>query len=94
VGAVLTIGSGLGLIFVRGGFGAVSPRIHVGFTLALITLALEVFLLRGELAKIGAALESGATKALASMARRVSMFAGISHVLKLAILVLMLYGRV
>jgi len=93
VGAVLSIASGLGLIFVRGGFGAVSPRIHVGFTLALVTLAIELFLLRGELAKMGAALESGATRSLSAMARRVSMYAGSSHLLKLTILVLMVYGR-
>lgn len=94
VGALLTIASGLALIFVRGGFAAVSPRIHVGFTLALITLAIELVLVRGELGKLGDALESGATGALASMTRRTSMYAGIGHALKLAILVLMLYARV
>jgi hypothetical protein len=93
VGALVTIASGLGLIFVRGGFGAVSPRIHVGFTLALVTLAIEVFLLRDKLTKIGAALESGATRELSGMAKRISMYAGITHALKLTILILMVYGQ-
>lgn len=89
VGAVLTIVSGLGMIFSLGGFGAVSPRIHAGFTFALITLAVEFFVVKGTLSRLGTSLESENPRDVQSLVKRFSMVTGITHLLKLIILVLM-----
>ena len=89
VGAVLTILSGLGMIFALGGFKAVHPRIHAGFALALVTLSLEFFLVKGGLARIGAELDADKVRDLPPLVKRFAMFTGITHLLKTVILVLM-----
>jgi hypothetical protein len=89
IGAIITILSGLGMIFVLGGFKGISPRIHAGFGLALITLAVEFFLLKGAVGRLGEAFGADASKDVPSAMGKVGMFAGITHALKLVILVLM-----
>lgn len=91
IAAIVTIGSGLGMIFGLGGFGAISPRIHAGLGLAILTLAVEIILLKPAVGRLGDALSSGDGRELRPMAGRIAMFAGITHALKLVILVLMVF---
>jgi hypothetical protein len=91
VAAVVTIGSGLGMVFALGGFGAVGPRIHAGMGLAILTLAVEVMLLKPAAQRLGDALGSGDGRELRPMAGRIAMLAGITHSLKLVTLVLMVF---
>ncbi len=77
---LVTIVSGVALIFQLGGFKAVSPRIHTSLLLALIALALEMMALRPAIARLS---EEGAKPG------KIAMFGGIGHLLKLVILVLM-----
>ena len=87
VGAVATIGSGLAMIFARGGMKAVAPPIHIGLTLALLAFAVEAFAGRGAVRGIGAALANpdDARRALGKL----GMVTGIGHALKLVTLILM-----
>ncbi len=78
---VITVVTGVVLIFQLGGFKAVSPRIHASLLLALIALAVEMMALRPAIARLG---EEGAKPG------KIGMFMGIGHLLKLVILVLML----
>lgn len=91
IAALVTVGSGLGMIFGLGGFGAVGPRIHAGFSLAIVTIAVEVMGLRPTIARLRAALGAGDGKDLRAIASRIAMFAGITHSLKLVTLVLMVF---
>ncbi len=91
VAALVTMGSGLGMIFAVGGFGAVGPRIHAGLLLALITLAVEIMVLKPAVDRLGAAIESGDGRELRPIAARIAMVAGITHALKLVTLVLMVF---
>lgn len=90
LGGLLTVASGLGMIFGQGGFGAVRPTIHAGFGLALIALAVELLVLKPAVARLGEALEAGDAKAK-SAPGRIAMLSGIGHLLKLVILVLMVF---
>jgi hypothetical protein len=87
VAAVVTIGSGLGMIFARGGMKSVAPTIHIGLTLALLAVAVEAFAGRGAVRGIGAALANpdDARRALGKL----GMVTGIGHALKLVTLILM-----
>jgi uncharacterized membrane protein len=89
IAGTFTLLTGLGMVFATGGFGAVSPRIHAGFALALVTFAVELLGLRPAVSRLGQALAAGEAKDLKSMQARIAMFTGIGHLLKLVILVLM-----
>ena len=91
VAATVTMGTGLGMIFAQGGFGAISPRIHAGFALALVTFAVELLALRPAVGKLGQALASGEEKDLKALQGRIGMLTGVLHALKLVILVLMVW---
>jgi len=91
VAAIVTMGTGLAMIFAQGGFGAISPRIHAGFALALVAFAVELLALRPAVAKLGQALASGEEKDLKSLQGRIGMLTGVLHTLKLVILVLMVW---
>ncbi|NUO52741.1 MAG: hypothetical protein HOV80_28180 [Polyangiaceae bacterium] len=91
IAAVVTIGSGLGMVFGLGGFGAVGPRIHAGFGLAILTLAIEIMLLKPASFRLGDALSTGDGRELRPLAGRIAMLAGITHALKLVTLVLMVF---
>jgi uncharacterized membrane protein len=92
VAATFTLLSGLGLVFGKGGFGAISPMVHAGFALALVVFATELLGLRPTVAKLGQTLANGEAKDLKSMQARIAMFTGIGHLLKLVILVLMVFA--
>jgi len=91
IAALVTIATGVGMIFALGGFKAVQPRIHAGMLLAIITLAVEIMLLKPAAGRLGDALDSGDGRELRPMAGRIAMFAGITHALKLVTLVLMVF---
>lgn len=91
IGAIASIGSGLVMIFAMGGFGAIRPTIHAGFGLALVTLALEMFLLKPTVGRLGEALAANDVKLTKELPGKIGMFAGITHLLKLVILVLMVF---
>jgi uncharacterized membrane protein len=92
VAATFTLLSGLGMVFAKGGFGAISPMVHAGFALALVVFATELLGLRPTVAKLGQTLANGEAKDLKSMQARIAMFTGIGHLLKLVILVLMVFA--
>ncbi len=89
--AVLTIATGLGIVFLHGGFGAVSPRIHAGLGLTLMAffggLALEL----PALARIRAAVDRSALGEASPHVKRVVMGAMLEHTCWLATLVLMVW---
>jgi len=91
IAGTFTLFTGLGMVFAMGGFGAVSPRIHAGLALALVTFAVELLGLRPTVSRLGQALAAGDAKDLKPMQRRIAMFTGIGHLLKLVILVLMVF---
>ncbi len=91
VAAIVTMGTGLGMIFAQGGFGAISPRIHAGFALALVAFAVELLALRPAVGKLGQALASGEEKDLKALQGRIGMLTGVLHSLKLVIMVLMVW---
>lgn len=91
IGGLGTILSGFGLIFLMGGFGAVSPRIHTGLTLALVLLGLEWFGQRRVWGKIASAAEAGKLEDALVLAKPYTALAGVSQLLWTVILVLMVF---
>lgn len=92
VAATFTLLSGLGLVFAKGGFGAISPMIHAGFALSLVVFATELLGLRPTVARLGQTLTSGEAKDLKPLQGRIGMFTGIGHLLKLVIMCLMIFA--
>jgi hypothetical protein len=77
---VITIVTGVVLIFQLGGFKAVHPRIHTSLLLGLAALAVEMMALKPAIARLS---EPDAKPG------KIAMLAGIGHLLKVVILVLM-----
>ena len=88
--ALLTVASGLGVVFAQGGFSVMPIRIHLGIGLTLCTFTVGAVLAEPTWQRIKKIAGSGgdASEAL-GLARRFSVFYGIEHVLKLVILFLM-----
>jgi hypothetical protein len=86
---LITIVSGLGLIFLRGGMKGVPPRIHAGLGLAIVSYALLLVVIRPAASRIDEVIEKGDGNALRDLSTRLAMTTGIDHALKLVILVLM-----
>jgi hypothetical protein len=91
IGGLLTIASGLAMIFAYGGFGQVRPTIHAGLSLSFVALALELAMLRPAITKLGESLASGDGRELRTLGGRIGMFVGIGHLLKLVVLLLMVF---
>lgn len=92
ISALVTLGSGIGLIFAVGGFGAVPPAIHIGMLTGFAMLAVGGGLIGRSWHQIDSALEQGAEPAsLLPVARRLSMAVGIFHALWLLTLGLMVF---
>jgi hypothetical protein len=77
---VLTIVTGVVLIFQLGGFKAVHPRIHTSLLLGLVALAVELMALKPAISGLSAA---------DAKPGKIGMLAGIGHLLKVVILILM-----
>ena len=95
VGGIVTVLTGVALIFAMGGFGAVPPTIHVGLLLGIVMWLVGAFGMGGTARKLDAAIASGGAKdQLLPFARRMSMFTGIFHLLWVVTLALMVFRNV
>lgn len=95
VGGMLTLITGVALIFAMGGFGAVPIAIHVGLTLGIVMWALGAFGMGGTSRKLDAAIAAGAPKEqLLALARRMSALTGVFHLLWVATLGVMVFRHV
>ena len=89
--ATLTVLTGLGLIFLSGGFAGVPVRIHIGFGLTLVLAILALGVANPTWRAIAKLLGSGADPAQARpLARRFAMLTGVGHLLWVAVLALMI----
>jgi hypothetical protein len=98
VSSLVTILTGIALIFALGGFGKVPVAIHVGLTLGVILGIVGGAGIGGTWRKIDALLgPAGAPSdpsAVAALVKRLSMHTGIFHLLWLTTLVLMVFRTV
>ena len=88
---MLTLLSGVNLVFVMGGFGNVGHNIHAGLGLSLLIFAVGLGLSMPTWRRIRAILgaETGDLAEARKLAGRLGMFTGIEHLLWLVVLVLM-----
>jgi hypothetical protein len=92
ISALGTVLSGFGLIFVLGGFGSVSPGIHVGLVLSIVLMGIGGGFIGRNWKKIEAGLDDGKDAAsLAPFAKQMSIGAMIFHTLWFVVLVLMVF---
>ena len=90
---LLTLVSGLCLIFIMGGFGNVRKGIHAGFGLTLLSFAVGLALSMPTWQKIATSLrqEDGAMDEARRLSKRFAMFTGIEHLLWVVVLVVMVF---
>lgn len=90
---VLTMVSGVTLIFTMGGFGNVRKAIHAGLGLTLLSFAVGLALSMPTWRKIASLLrqEAGDMGEARRLAGRFGMFTGIEHLLWVVVLVLMVF---
>ncbi len=90
--ALLTLVSGLALVFDVGGFARVPHRIHAGLALTLAAIVVGRFFIRPALVALGRALQAqGGADEIARLERRFRAFNGVEHALRSVVLVLMIY---
>lgn len=89
--ALIAIATGVGLIFVHGGFKAVPPRIHASLGLVVIAFVVGLVLETPALVKIRAAVERSALGEAQPHVKRVVIGAMIEHSVWLVVLVLMVW---
>ena len=86
---VVTVATGLALVFLKGGFKAVSPRIHVGMLLSLIALAVGCVGVVPALRGLGHALASGDEARARALGLRFEIATWSEEMLRLIVLALM-----
>lgn len=87
---ILTILTGIGFVFFKGGFGAVPVRIHIGMTFALAMFVVGVFVMRPTWAKIEGIVASNGDLTMAKdYTKRIAMLSGIFQLLWLLSLITM-----
>lgn len=90
IAGLLTIATGLGLVFVvYGGMKGLPIRYHASLGLALVAYALLFTVLKPATARLEEALSKGEGRDLRALSKRIAMLTGIDHLLKIVILVLM-----
>jgi len=90
--SMVTLASGLGMIFLFGGFGAVPTRIHIGFAMTLAIFGVGAFGVDKAWKRIREAVTAGRPEAdLETLARRLSHLMTVENILWLAVLVLMVF---
>src|SRR5581483_12336619 len=89
--AVLTIATGLGIIFLHGGFKAVPHRIHMGLTLSLVAFFAGLVFDVPALSKMRAAVERSAIGEAQPHLKRLVVGSMIEHTCWLAALVTMVW---
>jgi hypothetical protein len=92
VSALLTVVTGLGMIFAVGGFARVPHRIHLGLLLTLLAVAAGRWLIRPALGELAAVHKRTVTAEEADrIVAKFWLVNGVEHALRLAVLVLMVY---
>ncbi len=89
--ALLTIATGVAIIFMHGGMKAVPPRIHTGLLLTLIAFFAGLALGLPAIVKMRAAVERGAIAEAQPLVKRLAIGAMIEHTCWLATLVIMVW---
>lgn len=90
--SMVTLASGLTMIFLFGGFGAVPTRIHVGFGMTLAIFGLGAFSVDRRWKRFREAASAGQSRAdLGKLERRLAHAMTLENVLWLAVLVLMVF---
>lgn len=85
----LALATGLGLIFVLGGFKHVPVRIHAGFGLSLVALALEASLLGSAFRRVAEGVTEDKLDDARAGAKQMAAFTGVLHLLRTAVFVVM-----
>lgn len=93
IGALITLVTGVLLIFMGGGFGAVTPNFHIALTLMLAAIGLSTFFTAPNMKRLVqlshvSPLDQATAEPLIG---RVGLGVSLSHALWVVILVLMLY---
>lgn len=87
---MLTVITGLALIFAGGGFTAMPLRIHIGFALTIITFFVGALFASPTWRRIAGIVERNADiNEAVALSKRMSMFMGIEHLLRTVVMVLM-----
>lgn len=91
--SILTLLTGIGLIFVAGGFAAVSKNFHAALGLMLVAVGLSVAIMRPNTAKLVAAAQAQPSDRGAAEAalKKLAMGSGVLHLLWVILLALMFY---
>lgn len=92
ISGILSLVTGLVLVFNQGGFSAVAPTIHVSLTLVIVMLGISFGLMKPTGGKLLAAAESWSDQtptAVAPLLKRMAMGGGILQLLWMVVLVLM-----
>lgn len=90
--ALLTLLSGIAIVFAVGGFAHVPHRIHVGLLLTLLAVAAGRWIIRPAIGEIARATKSPVDRGqIDRIMVRFQLGNGIEHALRLAVLVLMIY---
>lgn len=89
--SLLTLATGLTLIFMAGGFGSVPLNFHMALTLMLVAIVLSAVLIRPTITKLAqlALVEPIDKGAALGLTKRIAMGTGILHLLWLIMLTLM-----
>ena len=92
ISGLMTIVTGICLIFALGGFGSVPPTIHTGILMGLAMLGVGVGMIGGSWKKIVAGLDAGASPdSLLPLAKKMTMGMMVFHLLWLVTLGLMVF---
>ena len=92
---LITVITGIALIFVLGGFGSVTPAIHTGLLLGLVMLGVGGGMVGRNWRKIDAALAGGATReSVAPLVKKLVIGNGVFHALWTLTVVLMVFRAV
>lgn len=83
------LGSGLGLLFVLGGFRAVPARIHAGFGVSLLALAIEVSVLGAAFRRISDGVAQGDSDEARAGTRQFAAVTGVLHLSRAVVFTLM-----
>lgn len=89
IAGLLTLGTGMGLIFANGGFKGVGPQIHAGLGLSLVAFTVLLTLIRPAVVDLDRIIEKGDGRDVRSVTRKIAIATGIDHLLKLVVMTLM-----
>ncbi len=87
---LVTIATGLAVVFALGGFKAVPARIHIGMGLSLLTLLWGALVVDPAWRRIAKTIQArGDLAGAAVLSRRFTVRMGVEHLLRLSVIVLM-----